>query len=656
MKPLKASQISGDLFVSASETSNQNLPDAFKRIYYHLYTNSKASRAETIIEDLSLLLLSKLASDHSGNDNALKKFIAGDLTSTESLIPVLAKAFPKLLGKGQRFTLGDSSLRSALSEMEGMDLSHAPAHLIGEAFQALIGPRLRGEKGQFFTPKSLVRAMVEIIAPQPNESVLDPASGTGGFLAEAYLYQSKTFPDQTCNGSLVGVDKDTGLARLGGSLLTLLCKDRGAVFNFNSLDPAEWISNFGKDPTAKFDVILTNPPFGAKIGVKDEKLLAGYDFGYVWTSSSPKGNWLKTNAISASEDPQVLFLELCVRALKPGGRLGIVLPEGMFGNKQTSYVWGWLRERGEVLGLLDCPRTTFQPGTDTKTNVLFFRKNDQKNTERQKKTRVAVALNCGHDRRGRSTKTNGENHPDDFLLIAKQYRLKNEASEMWRDVSLLDAEYVVPRYHFYKADKIISEQGIAAGAKLITLGELVKQKIITIRKGHEVGSDAYGTGEIPFIRTSDLSNFEVSSDPTKSVSIEIYEEYALQQNLQPGDILMVVDGRYRIGTTAMLDEHSIRSIAQSHLRIISVVDREKLDPYELLFALNIPSVKLRLRGLVFIQSTLGTLGSRLLELKIPILHGEGPWSERVRLFRDSLQQRALQLAALKGMSAPEIEL
>jgi type I restriction enzyme M protein len=156
-----------------------------------------------------------------------------------------------------------------------------------------------------------------------------------------------------------------------------------------------------------------------------------------------------------------------------------------------------------------------------------------------------------------------------------------------------------------------------------------------------VGSDAYGTGDIPFVRTSDLSNFEISTDPTKSVSDEVYREYSAQQKLRAGDILMVVDGRYRIGATAMLTEHNCRCVIQSHLRIISTMREERLDPYELLFALSLPSVKLRLRNLVFIQSTLGTLGTRLFELRIPVLHGDGPWAARVDKFRDMLQRRGI---------------
>ena len=337
--------------------------------------------------------------------------------------------------------------------------------------------------------------------------------------------------------------------------------------------------------------------------------------------------------------------------------MGIVLPEGIFGNKQSAYVWDWLEAQGQVTALLDCPRTTFQPGTDTKTNVLFFRKGTKgQRIQAKPETRVAVALHCGHDRRGRSIRSGGEAHDDDFPTIAKAFHVAPEKQVAWRTVSLLGERYLVPRYHYHAETGDQPEHDLLQGARIATLGELVKEKTISIRKGHEVGSDAYGSGDIPFVRTSDLSNFEISTDPTKAVSEQIYETFAPQQNLRSGDILMVVDGRYRIGTTAMLTEHNSRCVAQSHLRIISALRRDKLDPYELLFALNLPSVKLRLRSLVFIQSTLGTLGSRLLELRIPVLSGDGAWASRVEKFKDALQNRSALLADLEAMAGQDYEL
>lgn len=634
---------------SSGEPEQHSLPEAFKHIYYHLYTNSRASRAELIIEDLSLLLLSKLSSEIKGGASTLSSFLGGKGTADRILLPMLREAFPGLVGPRQSFALGDDSLRTALAELGQIELAHAPAHALGEAFQALIGPRLRGEKGQFFTPKSLVRAMVEIVDPKPGEAVADPACGTGGFLAETQIYQLRAYPDERLSGNLVGVDKDTGLARLASALLEIVSHGRGRVYGFNSLSALAWRDHVGAHISEAYEVVLTNPPFGAKIGVKDETILADFDLGHVWVQEWGRGKWVQTRALSNSQDPQILFLELCVRALKPGGRLGIVLPEGVFGNRQTSYVWDWLEGQGHITALLDCPRTMFQPGTDTKTNVLFFKKAGDREGRKAVATLVAVAIDCGHDRRGRS-------YRDDFPVIASAFHDANMRGRHWREANLAEQRYLVPRYHYNRDEGIGSEIEITRGAEFATLGELVKAKIIRVRKGHEVGSAAYGTGTIPFVRTSDLSNFEISTDPTKAVSEAVYEGFAAQQKLKTGDVLMVVDGRYRIGTTAILTEQNVQCVVQSHLRIISTLRPDRVDPYELLYALNLPSIKLRMRSLVFIQSTLGTLGNRLLELRLPLLHGDGPWRGRVARFRETLEQRSRLLAELQAMAWPDYEL
>lgn len=633
-----------------------NLSEAFRRLYFHLYTNSKASRAERIVEEISLLLLLKLAVELNGGGRVLARFMAGEGQPNEVLLPLLRRAYPRLIDAQQRFSLGDEAIRSALRELESVSLANASAHVLGDAFQALIGPRLRGDKGQFFTPRSVVRAMVEIVAPGPGESVLDPACGTGGFLLEAHTYQARSGPP---GGRVVGVDKDHDLFRLSSALLQVATKGTAEVFNFSSLDAAAWGAVGKKGADELFDVVLTNPPFGARIGVKDARVLEGFAFGHQWMRAAGSPEWEQTRAVVGAQDPQILFLELCVRKLAPGGRLGIVLPEGLFGNGTDGYVWDWLRSQGRVFALLDCPRTTFQPGTDTKTNVLFFEKAKARISRRSRtndSVRVAVALNCGHDRRGRTHLPSGKEYPDDFRVLAEAYRDKANREGRWWTVELGARSYMVPRYYAEEKARTPFEAGLTKAAKAVCLRELVQDGTLDIRKGHEVGSEAYGTGDVPFVRTSDLSNLEISTDPTKSVAEDVYEEYAKQQKLRPGDVLMVVDGRYRIGTTAMLTEQNFRCVVQSHLRILSVRRPEALDPYELLFALNLPSVRLRIRDLVFVQSTLGTLGKRLFELKIPLLHGDGPWRERVDRFRAALQERDRLLAELQSTAGPEYEL
>ena len=255
----------------------KNLTTAFRRLYYHLYSNSNASRAERIIDDLSLVLLLKLASEDSTGERLLRAYLSGRKTAQEHLLPYMRHRFPELVQPQYRFHLSDDEIRVAFHELREVNLSNAPAHVLGEAFQALIGPQLRGEKGQFFTPHSLVSAMVTILDPHPTESILDPACGTGGFLMEAHTYQARKASPQDATGALVGADKDADLARLASTLLKIGTRARATIQKRNSLDFSYWASCWGQ-----FDVILTNPPFGSKIGIKDKSILARYSFGHQW--------------------------------------------------------------------------------------------------------------------------------------------------------------------------------------------------------------------------------------------------------------------------------------------------------------------------------------------------------------------------------------
>ncbi len=570
----------------------------------------------------------------------MERFVNGDSTANEALLPLLRREHPDLLDADDKFTIGDEPIRAALAELAGLHLTDAPAHLLGEAFQALMGPRLRGDRGQFFTPRSLVAAMVRVVAPKPGERILDPACGTGGFLAEVFTQASVS--GAPAKGDLVGIDKDHDLTRLATALLAIATRRIAIVWNGNSLTAKALARIEGR-----FDVVLTNPPFGAKIGITDPSVLELFDFGRQWVKSGDR--WVRTDALLASQDPQVLFLELCVRALRPGGRLGIVLPEGMFGNRNAGFLWQWIRERGELMGLLDCPRTTFQPGTDTKTNVVFLRRGEVE-TARNATVKVGVALSCGHDRRGRAL-VNGAAVADDFALLAADYGSNKHG--LWTTVDL-SGDYLVPRYHAGRS-RGLDDDPLLREATWATLGDLVTAHALSIRKGHEVGSEAYGTGDVPFVRTSDLSNFEITTDPTKSVSEDIYARYAAQQALKPHDILMVVDGRYRIGAVAMLAQDDTRCVVQSHLRILSCQEG-RLDPFALLFGLARPAVRMRIRDLVFVQATLGTLGSRIREIPVPLLDVDGPWSEALSTFRDALVKRHKLLAQLRVVSAAELEL
>lgn len=631
-------------FPELNDANEKRYAAAFKALYYHLYSNSNSSRAERIITDLSNLLLCKIASESNGNRQAITQFLNCEGTANELLLPLLLHQYPTITGLEDSFSLGDEVLRKGLRQLAALSFRSTPAHVLGEAFQAVMGPRLRGDKGQFFTPRSLVRAMIEVLAPGSNSRIVDPACGTAGFLVEAHAYRQNRGSWGEA-GRLLGIDKDRDLCRLAEAALEVVAPGRGCVVNGNSLD----IDLLDKLPAEQrpfeADFVITNPPFGAKIKITEPRILRQFALGHEWRCNGER--WVQQGNLKAAQDPQVLFIELCVRLLKAGGMAGIVLPEGVFGNEGLGYVWDFVREHGSIIALLDCPRTTFQPSTDTKTNVFFFRRNDDSpGGAAGEKVWTAVALSCGHDRRGRYTTSTGQPYPNQLREIGQAYGTPRR-NEHWQLTDITNPYYLVPRFYDRTAVEELEFEAKKLRAELISIGEMVESGFLYVRKGQEVGAEAYGSGDIPFIRTSDIANYEISIDPTRGVSEEIFQQYGDQQNLRPGDILLVCDGRYRIGRTAMVTEHNHRAIVQSHIRIITTTKTSPISSIELLYLLNMGPVQHQLRNMVFIQSTLGNLGSRFNQIRIPIPSRTEEWLLKVNKFKSLIEGRAELLQQLK---------
>ena len=547
---------------------------------------------------------------------------------------VLCSILPDRYNENDKFQLSVTNITFVMNKLNEVTLSQAPSHII-DAFQSIIGPRIRGDKGQFFTPKELVECMVSIVAPSSSSVIVDPACGTGGFLSESFSQVFEKYAHKQ-NLTLIGIDKDRDMADMSFATTSILAGDNSKIFNANSLEIVQ-----DDHPLHHFletaDYVLTNPPFGAKIGVTDEKILSLYDFGFNWTFSDKDEKWYRLDTLIKNQAPQILFLELCVRMLKKGGKLAIVLPEGMFGNKSLGYVWDYLKCQGNVIAMIDCPRNTFQPSTDTKTNVLFF----EKGIAHSNDVSVSVAVNCGHDKRGRTFNSQNEPWPNDFAAIAENFTLDgNNSTNIYWHRTQLTGTYYVPRY-------LVGKNAHAGQRNYITIGEMIEKGFLRKKSSKEIGSESYGTGDIPFIRTSDINNYEISADPTNSVSEEIYNQFAKRQNLAEGDILFIADGRYRIGKTAIITKYNIKCLIQSHIEILSLTEKAPFSPFEFLYLLNTSEVQEQIRSMVFIQSTLGTLGSRINEISIPLPTVDDEWKQKIHAFQNNIEMRAECLSSLR---------
>jgi SAM-dependent methyltransferase len=250
---------------------------------------------------------------------------------------VLVRCLPPLLG----WSILDS------------DLAHLDA-----ALEHLVAPDAKGALGQYFTPREVVRLCVRALDPRPDDDVIDPACGSGGFLFEAVRHSiARHGAPPRCLGI------DLGARSLAVAQLLAHASTRGAirVRRGNALDPrgfdAEAIG-------AAFDalrcsLLFANPPFAGD--VDDPSLLASYEAH----REAKRGK-----RMAASREH--LFVERAVQLLRPGGRLAIVVPQGLLANPSAAYLRRFLRARCRVLAVVGLHPYAFLPHTGVKTSILFL--------------------------------------------------------------------------------------------------------------------------------------------------------------------------------------------------------------------------------------------------------------------------------------------
>lgn len=421
----------------------KNLKQVFDDIRNHLAgMTTGITRDEAIAQEIINLLFCKIYDEINSSPNEQIKVRAGVREAPgevkERIIALfnkVRKEYDDVFDEGDRIKLDAESLVYVVGELQRFAITEAERDAIGDAFEVFIGPALRGTEGQFFTPRNVVKMAIEILDPQIGEYVVDPACGSGGFLIVALEYIWKKLEEEAkkkgwskeflavkrkevASKFIAGIDKDSFLAKVTKAYMAIIGDGRGGIFCENSLvSPLEWNSKTRqKIELEKFDVLVTNPPFGAKIPVKGERILSQYVLGYKWKSDKETEKWIKTNKLQPQQPPQILFIERCLQLLRPGGRMGIVLPDGILGNITNSYIRKFVLDKAKILAIIDMPSETFQPSTSTKTSLLFLQKKKEDKKISKYPIFMAVAEKCGHDRRGKAI------DKDDFPTIAEKYK------------------------------------------------------------------------------------------------------------------------------------------------------------------------------------------------------------------------------------------
>ena len=374
----------------------------------------------------------------------------------QPLFGEVKQEYKAIFSGGEEISLSDRALAFMISELSKYEFSRIDVDAKGAAYQEIVGTNLRGDRGQYFTPRGAIRLVVEILDPQEDERLLDPACGTGGFLVAALAHRMDRFREDErisaetetseefeslnkrlrryASKQVFGCDFDPFLIRASQMNMVMAGDGKAHLYHLNSLEfPNGHLDGVKSARRAarlgSVDVVMTNPPFGSAIPITDENILRPFELAHVWERSDD-GGFRNTGRLQGSVAPEVLFIERCLDWLKPGGRMGIVLPDGILGNPAAEYIRWWILRHAWVLASVDLPVETFivEANVNILTSLLFLKKKPEGVVNREAIAGgadypifMAVAEKVGFDRRGNTL-----------------YKRSAEGDEITRDVEQIE--------------------------------------------------------------------------------------------------------------------------------------------------------------------------------------------------------------------------
>lgn len=420
------------------------LRTAFRRCHNFIHGNEGMPKDAAFWQFL-YLIFAKMHDERQPGDS--RRFWAGPTeqfddkgrkairSRIEPLFKEVKKKYSSIFRGNEEITLSDRALAFMVSELAKYDFGRTDVDAKGAAYQEIVGTNLRGDRGQYFTPRSVIQMVVQILDPQPDERVMDPACGTGGFLVATLDHLNKAFHAEAdvavgeestdefisiqdrlgafVNGNLFGSDFDQFLVRAAQMNVVMASNAEANLFHMNSLEfPAGHLSGVvpAREHAAlgSMDVVMTNPPFGSDIPITDPHILKQFDLAHVWERTDD-GSFRNTGKLQNSVAPEVLFIERVLQFLTPGGRAALVLPNGILSNASDAYIRAWILRHAQVTASVDLPMETFIPEANVNilTSVLFLRKRTAEEVRARdlggaedEKVFFAVAERIGYDRRG----------------------------------------------------------------------------------------------------------------------------------------------------------------------------------------------------------------------------------------------------------------
>jgi type I restriction enzyme M protein len=601
-----------DLTLNFELSKEDSLLKRFEEIHNHIYANDGLSTQQTLEEIIKILFIKiydenkrstqfKISSDelnHLKQSSSAPNFVK----RISNLLEETKKEFKDIFDADEKIRLSNVALGFTVNKLQTISLSESSSDAKGLAFQKFLAHQEKDGRGQFFTPEPVVDFCVEIIQPKPDETIIDPACGSGGFLISSLKYILKNNPkaktENFVASNLFGLDINKSIARIAKMKLLLEANGQANIFCTNSLEDLDEIrltisGALNKKSFDGFDIVLTNPPFGTVGKITNTKILSQYDLGYKWVGSD--NQFYKTKTLSNGLAAEILFIERCLQLLKEGGRLGIVLPNGHFENPSLEYLRFYIKQRTNILAIVNLPQETFIPyGTGVKTSLLFLEK-ETANTKTQYPIFFGKIKKPGYqgnkngtpiykkDKYGMTLKNkNGTLILDeDFSIVVEDYKAfqKNKTIETDNSFSInfneLNGRF---DYDFYSPEnrKMISVLENKNAKRLCEIAEIIKVKSKKLNQSDK---------SVVYIELSDINthSFEIIN----ATSYLVHElPSRASYELKTGDIITAVAGN-SVGTqkhaTALVTDEFEGCICTNGFRVLRHL---KIDPYYLLYFLK----------------------------------------------------------------------
>lgn len=388
-------------------------PETFEDVYKRLEEVMLANSGENEFEEIFKLVILKLWQDLINSD-----CIIDNVSDANKCLSKIDQMWKNVLVKTE-LNITEEQFLVCKNIISPFNFVQGGFEGIDAIFEFLISKEKKGAKGQFFTPRYIVDFCVKILNPKNGETVLDPACGSGAFLYHSYL-------NGLNDGKLLwGFDYDNTVIRICRLLMYVEGVSGFQIHKVNSLikktsqlflqggtfaEASTTIEDILRIEKFKgpFDVIITNPPFAGEI--VEPEILSNYEVAFGKTRI----------------ERDILFIERCINLLKANGRMAIVLPDNIFGGKETETLRKWIYGQCRIIGVVGVPRNAFMPHTSVKTSILFLQKREHKRNISEN-VFFAIGEKPGKDSRGtvlyKHCNTNSWKDVDhDFDEIALQFR------------------------------------------------------------------------------------------------------------------------------------------------------------------------------------------------------------------------------------------